>query len=69
VPVSKVLGQGTPLIAWAPCLDVKLENGTSFPFSYDSPVPDWVMQDQRHAYCACTRRVRAWVRAGAIVLQ
>ena len=31
---------------------MQLANGTRFPFSYDSPVPDWVMQNQRHAYCA-----------------
>eukprot|EP00750_Incisomonas_marina_P019135 INCI3228.2.p1 GENE.INCI3228.2~~INCI3228.2.p1 ORF type:complete len:351 (-),score=33.51 INCI3228.2:717-1769(-) len=50
VPESQVLGTGTPLIAWSHCLSVQLANGTRFPFSYDSPVPDWVMQNQRHAY-------------------
>lgn len=45
-----VLGKDTPLIAWAPCLEVTLANGTHFPFSYNKPVPDWVNQDQRHAY-------------------
>ena len=52
IPTQKVLGNGTPLIAWSHCLSVQLSNGTSFPFSYDQAVPDWVMQDQRRAYYA-----------------
>lgn len=45
----KTLPTGTPLIAWSRQLDVKLENGTQFPYDPENPVPDWVMQDQRHA--------------------
>ena len=45
------LGKDTPLIAWSHQLAVMLSNGTEFEYSYDSPVPVWVMQDQRHAYC------------------
>eukprot|EP00041_Stephanoeca_diplocostata_P018983 m.402447 g.402447 ORF g.402447 m.402447 type:complete len:633 (-) comp21178_c0_seq8:277-2175(-) len=48
----KVLPTGTPLFAWSRQLSVQLENGTGFPYNATSPVPDWVMRDQRHAYYA-----------------
>ena len=43
---------GAPEIAWAYCLDVRLANGTSFPYGPRAPVPDWVARNQRHAYYA-----------------
>ena len=50
VAEHKVLPTGTPLIAWSRQLGVHLENGTGFSYDANTPVPDWVMQDQRHAY-------------------
>lgn len=52
IPTHKVLPIGTPLIAWSKQLGVQLENGTGFYYDPEHPVPDWVMQDQRHAYYA-----------------
>ncbi len=49
-PGSKTLGEDTPLIAWSAQLNVCLANGTSFPYSYDEPVSDEVMRNQRRAY-------------------
>ena len=49
-PESKTLGKDTPLIAWSAQLNVCLANGTSFPYSYDIPVSDEVMRNQRRAY-------------------
>lgn len=63
VPTHKTLGEGTPLIAWSPELNVMLANGTSFPWSYDRPVPDWVNRDQRHAYYAAASYVDEHVGA------
>lgn len=57
VATQKTLGQNTPLIAWSSQLSVQLQNGTHFPFSPDSAVPDWVAQDQRHAYYAAVSYV------------
>ena len=57
LPRSKVLGEGTPLIAWSPELNVCLANGTSFPWGPYKPVPDWVMRNQRHAYYAAVSYV------------
>lgn len=54
----KVLGKDTPLIAWSHQLGVQLENGTGFQYGPTEPVPDWVMQDQRHAYYASISYVR-----------
>lgn len=54
VAQHKTLPTDAPLISWTRALDVKLENGTSFQYDAFNPVPDWVMQDQRHACeCAC----------------
>jgi len=55
IPVAKnkVLPKNAPLVAWSQQLAVKLENGTTFPYSPHTPVPDWVAQDQRRAYYAC----------------
>jgi len=47
---SKTLGEDTPLIAWSAQLNVCLANGTSFPYSYDKPVSDAVIRNQRRAY-------------------
>lgn len=49
-PESKTLGKDTPQIAWSAQLNVCLANGTSFPYSYDKPVADEVMRNQRRAY-------------------
>ena len=57
------LPTGTPLIACSEQLDVKLENGTQFEHGPETPVPDWVMQDQRHAYYACVSYVDEHVGA------
>lgn len=42
----------SPLIGWSRELNVVLANGTSFKYGPFSPVPQWVQQDQRHAYYA-----------------
>lgn len=52
VAKHKTLPKDTPLIAWSHQLSVKLENGTSFRYDPEHSVPDWVAQDQRHAYYA-----------------
>jgi len=57
VPTNKVLGEGTPLIAWSPELSVRLANGTSFPYGPYKPVPDWVTRNNRHAYYAAVSYV------------
>lgn len=46
-----------PLIAWSDQLNVKLANGTSFPYTPFAPVPRWVQQDQRRAYYACVSSI------------
>ena len=46
---SKTLGQNTPLIAWSKQMKPSLANGTSFPFSYNVPLSDPVMRNQRRA--------------------
>lgn len=53
VAAHKTLPTGAPLVSWSQQLAVKLENGTSFQYSPTQAVPDWVAQDQRHAYYAC----------------
>eukprot|EP00045_Choanoeca_perplexa_P015050 m.181905 g.181905 ORF g.181905 m.181905 type:complete len:521 (-) comp16876_c0_seq4:2581-4143(-) len=53
----------TPLVAWSGELSVKLENGTTFPFSPFKAVPRWVQQDQRHAYYASVSYVDEHVGA------
>ena len=52
--VCQVLPTNTNQIAWSNQLSVQLENGTGFRYDPFSPVPDWVMRDQRHAYYAST---------------
>ena len=52
IPTHKTLPTDAPLIAWSRQLNVELENGTGFFYDPEHPVPDWVMQDQRHAYYA-----------------
>ena len=52
-----VLGEGIPLIAWSHTLSVILSNGTSFGYTYDESVPEWVQKDQRHAYYAAVSYV------------
>ena len=49
-----MLPTNTNQIAWSNQLSVQLENGTGFRYDPFSPVPDWVMRDQRHAYYAST---------------
>jgi hypothetical protein len=49
----QVLPKGAPLIAWSHQLTVSLENGTSFHYDPFTAVPEWVMQDQRHACEEC----------------
>lgn len=45
----------SPLIGWSHQLTVELENGTKFQYDPFNAVPDWVQQDQRHAYySACS---------------
>ncbi len=48
----KTMPVNTDLIAWSNQLNVALANGTSFHYGPYDPVPDWVQQDQRHAYYA-----------------
>ena len=57
VATHKILPTGTPQIAWSHQLSVQLQNGTSFPYDPYTPVPDWVMQDQRLAYYAAVSYV------------
>lgn len=57
------LGKDTPLIAWSQELTVMLANGTSYPFSPYSPVPDSAARDQRHAYYAAVSYVDEHVGA------
>jgi iduronate 2-sulfatase len=52
VPTHRTLSPGVPLVAWSAQLSIRLQNGTAFPFTPSSPVPDWVNRDQRHAYFA-----------------
>ena len=52
IPTHKTLSNTTPLIAWSSQLNVCLANGTSFHYSYNKPVPDWVLRNQRKAYYA-----------------
>jgi len=49
----KTISTGAPLVAWSNQLSVQLENGTGFRYDPTHAVPDWVAQDQRHAYYAC----------------
>jgi len=69
IPTHKVLPIGTPLIAWSKQLGVQLENGTGFYYDPEHPVPDWVMQDQRHAYYASVSYVDEHVGAILDTLQ
>ena len=52
LPKHPTLPRGAPLVAWSRQLDVRLANGTSFRYDAHTPVPSWVMQDQRRAYYA-----------------
>lgn len=63
VPTHKTIPTGAPLIAWSNQLEVALENGTSFHYGPHNAVPDWVIQDQRHAYYACVSYVDEHVGA------
>lgn len=62
-PQAKTLGKDTPLIAWSRGLNICLANGTSFPYSYNQPVPDWVLRNQRKAYYAAVSYVDEHVGA------
>jgi arylsulfatase A-like enzyme len=61
--VHQVLPKGAPLIAWSHQLTVSLENGTSFHYDPFTAVPEWVMQDQRHACEECL--MHSWWPAAA----
>ena len=63
LPTHKTIPTGAPLIAWSNQLEVALENGTSFRYDPHNAVPDWVIQDQRHAYYACVSYVDEHVGA------
>ena len=63
VATHKTLPKNAPLISWSRQLNVALENGTSFAYDAFDPVPDWVMQDQRHAYYASVSYVDEHVGA------
>lgn len=63
IATHKTLGTNVPLIAWSKQLNICLANGTSFPYNYDRPVPDWVQQNQRHAYYAAVSYVDEHVGA------
>ena len=56
-PTHTLFDASQPLIAWSRQLSVKLANGTSFAFSPNHAVPDWVQRDQRHAYYAAVSYV------------
>ena len=63
VAAHPTLGQDSPLIAWSQQLNVRLANGTQYPYGPYSPVPDWVARDQRHAYYAAVSYVDEHVGA------
>ena len=65
----QTLGTNVPLIAWSKQLNICLANGTSFPYSYDQPVPNWVQQNQRHAYYAAVSYVDEHIGAVLQVLK
>ena len=65
----QTLGTNVPLIAWSKQLNICLANGTSFPYTYDQPVPNWVQQNQRHAYYAAVSYVDEHIGAVLQVLK